>query len=500
MFEKISLDKFRPQTFETKEVGTVIEIKKAIASVAGLPNCLYGQMVYFPNDLMGMVVGFNEDRVMVMVLGDETQLKSGDEVVGKAEPFRVPVGDRFIGRVVDALGRPCDGRGKIEADDAYEAFKVAPGVMERTPVTDQLYTGTKILDAIIPIAKGQRELIIGDRMTGKTVLGVDAILNQRGKDVICIYCCIGRSETSLTKIVQLLKERGAMDYTIVAAATAARSSGEQYLIPYTAATLGEYFMAHGRDVLVVFDDLTKHAWVHRQISLLLERSPGREAYPGDVFYIHSSLLERAGRIRPDLGGGTMTFLPIVETQQGDVTGHIPSNIISITDGQIYMSSSLFTEGFKPAIDFGLSVSRIGSKIQCPAMKELSRKLRLEYIQYKSFLRLTNVKSTLTAEGEARLRAGEAMTHILTQDKNRPASLEEQVVLLSTLRSPALERLDARGWKRVKAGIFPFLLKTRAAVIREIGTEQRLTPGIKEGLEAGFQEFLKSQPADDEEAS
>jgi F-type H+-transporting ATPase subunit alpha len=258
-------------------------------------------------------------------------------------------------------------------------------------------------------------------------------------------------------------------------------------------------MGHGRDVLVVFDDLTKHAWIHRQISLLLERSPGREAYPGDVFYIHSQLLERAGRLRPELGGGTMTFLPIVETQQGDVTGHIPSNLISITDGQIYTSASLFNEGFRPAIDFGLSVSRIGNKIQCEAMKELSRKLRLEYVQYKSLQRLTNVKSTLSAEAEARLRNGEAMTHILTQEKNRPVSLEEQIVLLSALKSPALGRLDARGWKRFKAGIFPFLLKTRSADIREIGAEQRLTPRIKERLEEGLAEFLKSPAADEDDS-
>jgi F-type H+-transporting ATPase subunit alpha len=497
MFERISLDKFRPQTFETREVGTVIEIKKAIASIVGLPFCLYGQMVHFPNDLKGTVVGFNEDKVMALVLGDETQLKAGDEVIGKAEPFQVSVGERFVGRIVDCLSRPCDGRGKVEAEDVYPVFRVAPGVMERSPVTDPLYTGTKILDAVIPIAKGQRELIVGDRMTGKTVLAVDAILNQRGKDVICIYCCVGRSEASLIKVIHLLKERGALEYTIVATATAARPPGEQFLIPYTACTLGEYFMSHGRNVLVVFDDLTKHAWIHRQISLLLERSPGREAYPGDVFYIHSQLMERAGRLRPELGGGTMTFLPIVETQQGDVTGHIPSNLISITDGQIYMSSSLFTEGFRPAIDFGLSVSRIGSKIQCAAMKELSRKLRLEYLQYKALQRLTNVKSTLSAEAEASLRRGDAMTHILTQDKNRPASLEEQIVLLSALNSPALERLDARGWKRFKAGIFPYLLQTRAALIHEIGTEQRLTPRLKEQIEEGLAEFQRSQRPDEE---
>src|SRR3989304_3732474 len=354
-----------------------------------------------------MVIGFNEQKVTVLILGDETRIKSGDEVHGKQEPFKVPVGKAFVGRVVDSLSRPRDGRGKIEADDAYPVFRVAPGVMERIPVSEPLYTGTKIIDAITPLAKGQRELIIGDRVTGKTVLAADAILNQQGKDVICVYCCVGRSDASLSRIRQLLKDRGAMEYTIVAAAPAARPPGEQFLIPYTACAIGEYFMYHGRDVLVVFDDLTKHAWVHRQISLLLERSPGREAYPGDVFYIHSQLVERAGRLRPDLGGGPMTFLPIVVTQQGDVTGHIPSNLISITDRQLYTSASLFNEGFKPAIDFGLSVSRIGNKIQCEAMKELSQKLRLEYVQYKALLHLSGVKATLSPEAGGRPRGGGA---------------------------------------------------------------------------------------------
>ena len=281
-----------------------------------------------------------------------------------------------------------------------------------------------------------------------------------------------------------------MEYTIVAAATAASSPGEQFLVPYTAASLGEYLMYHGRDVLVVFDDLTKHAWVHRQISLLLERSPGREAYPGDVFYIHSQLMERAGRLRPELGGGTMTFLPIVETQQGDVTGHIPSNLISITDGQIYISASIFLEGFKPAIDLGLSVSRIGSKVQCKAMKELSSKLRLEYLQYKELQRLTNVKATLSAEAEARMRRGKAMTQIFTQDKNRPVPLEEQIVLLYALKSAALQEMDVSGWKRFKVEIYPFLLETRASLIQEIGTEQQMTKQIQEQLDQAYGEYLE----------
>ncbi len=490
MLKAVSLDKFKPQAFEIKETGTVTEVKKSVTTIVGLPFCLYGQKVHFPNDLQGMVVGFDEEKVMALVFGDETQIKSGDQVVGKAEPFNLPVGNGFVGRVVDSLCRPLDGKSKVEADDSYPAFRVAPGVMERIPLTDPLYTGTKIFDAVLPLGKGQRELIIGDRMTGKTIIAIDAILNQKGKDVICIYCCVGRSHASLSNIIHLLKERGAMEYTIVVAATAASSPGEQYLVPYTAASIGEYLMYHSRDVLVVFDDLTKHAWVHREISLLLERSPGREAYPGDVFYIHSQLMERAGRLRPELGGGTMTFLPIVETQQGDVTGHIPSNLISITDGQIYISASIFLEGFKPAIDLGLSVSRIGSKVQCKAMKELSGKLRLEYLQYKELQRLTNVKATLSAEAEARMRRGKAMTQIFTQDKNRPVPLEEQIVLLYALKSAALQEMDVSGWKRFKVEIYPFLLETRASLIQEIGTEQQMTKQIQEQLDQAYGEYLE----------
>ncbi len=491
MFEKLSLNKVGTSSFAIKEVGAVKEVKRGIASVVGLPSCLYGQMVHFTDDIKGMIIGFNEEEVMALILGDETQLKSGDQVVSKVEPFKIPVGKRFVGRVVDALGKPGDGGGKVEPDDFYPVFRVAPGVMERVPVEDQLLTGTKIFDATLPLAKGQRELLIGDRMTGKTVIALDAILNQKGKDIVCIYCCIGRSHSSLSKVHDLLRDRGAMDYTIITAATASDPPGEQFVVPYTACALGEYLMYHGRDVLVVFDDLTKHAWVHRQISLLLERSPGREAYPGDVFYIHSQMMERAGRLKPERGGGTMTFLPIVETQQGDVTGYIPSNLVSITDGQVYLNTSLFNEGFKPAIDIGLSVSRIGSKVQCDAMKELCRQLRLEYVQYRELLRLTKVKASSSPEAEKRLQKGSMMTQIFMQDKNRPVSLEEQVIFFYALRSEALENVKVRVWKRVQAEIFSFLNRTRPELIKQLGTGQRLTPEVKKQLDEGFLEFLKS---------
>jgi len=492
MLEAISLAKFKSQSLEIKEVGTVTEVKKAVVSVVGLPTCLYGQMVNFPNDMVGMVVGYDEKKVSVLVFGDVINIKAGDQVVGKAEPFELPVGNGFVGRVVNSMSVPLDGKGKIEADEGYPVFRVAPGVMERTPLSDALYSGTKIFDAVLPLGKGQRQLIVGDRMTGKTVIGLDAILNQKGKNIVCLYCCVGRSHASLSKTIGLLKERGAMDYTLVIAATAASSVGEQFLAPFSACALGEYFMYHGRDVLVVFDDLTKHAWVHREISLLLERSPGREAYPGDVFYIHSQMMERAGRLNEERGGGTMTFLPIVETQQGDVTGHIPSNLISITDGQLYINANIFIEGFKPAIDLGLSVSRIGSKVQCKAMKELGGKLRLEYLQYKTQQKLTNVNATLTEEAEARMKRGEALTQIFMQDKNAPVSLEEQIVLFYGINSAVLQKMDQSGWKRFKNEVFHFLLKTRPALIQEIGTKQEMTPQIKDQLDKAFGEFLSLQ--------
>ncbi len=494
MLEKVSLDKFENVLFEIKEIGTIKEIKKAIATVVGLPSCLYGQMVHLPDNMKGMVIEFNEDSVKVLLLGDESSLHSGDKVVSRGEPLHVPVGSKFVGRVINALSKPCDGQGKIEADDHYPVFRVAPGVMERVPVEDQLYTGTKVIDALIPIAKGQRELIIGDRMTGKTVLGLDAILNQKGKNVLCVYCCIGRSYASLEKVVELLRERGAMEYTIVVAATAADSPGEQFIVPYTACAIGESLMYGGRDVLVVFDDLTKHAWIHRQISLLLQRAPGREAYPGDVFYIHSQMMERAGRLRPGLGGGTMTFLPIVETQQGDVTGNIPSNLISITDGQIYLSTGLFNDGFKPAIDLGLSISRIGSRIQCDAMKDLCRRLRLDYLQYREFLRLTKVKSGVSAEAEARLRKGAAMTQVFMQDKNRPHPLEEQILLFYALKSEVPEMLDSRAWKKLKSEIFPFLLKRRPDLVRRLATGEKPDSEMTAEIDNVLREYLESENA------
>lgn len=371
--------------FDVREVGTVKSLRKFIVVAEGLPSCINGQIVEFASGIKGLLMGFTEEKAQILILGSASSIKTGDEVYNKGRALTLPVGEGFLGRVVNSLCEPQDGSGPIEAADYYPVFRGARGVMDRIPVDQTLETGTMILDTVIPIAKGQRQLFIGDRLTGKTTVALDAILTQKGKDVICVYCCIGKTYSSLLKTINILKQKGALNYTIVVSGVASTSAGEQYLAPYTAATLGEYFMYQGGDVLVVFDDLTKHAWVYRQISLLLERAPGREAYPGDIFYLHSQLMERAGYLKPELGGGSMTFFPIVEILQGDVTGYIPTNLISMTDGQIYFSTPLFNRGFKPAIDFGLSVSRIGNRAQWPAMKELSKSLRLEYLQYRELL-------------------------------------------------------------------------------------------------------------------
>ena len=436
--------------FEVHEVGTIKSVRECIVRVKGLPSCINGQLVEFKNGGQGMVLGFNEEDVQVLVLQSKVSLHTGEDVFSKGEFLHLPVGEGFLGRVINSLGEPIDNQGPIEASKYYPVFFEAPGVMDRVPVKETLETGTLLIDAVIPIAKGQRELLIGDRLTGKTTVAIDAIINQKGKDVICIYCCIGKTYSSLMKIMNLLHEKKVMPYTVVISGVASASMGEQYLAPYTAAMIGEYFMQQGKDVFVVFDDLTKHAWVYREISLLLERAPGREAYPGDIFYIHSQLMERAGYLKPELGGGSMTFFPIVEILQGDVTGYISSNLISMTDGQIYFNTALYNKGIKPAIDFGLSVSRIGNKAQWPAMKALSGKLRLEYIQYQELLQMTQLRTTgLSKEAEERMKRGQAITQLLVQDKNKPLAMEAEIILLFALSIGVLDNLSTTALKKFK---------------------------------------------------
>jgi len=419
-------------TLQLKEIGKIKEVKKSIAKIVGLNRCMIGQLLDITANVKGLIVGFAEGEIIIFLLGRIEEAKVGMAVHSDMKPFTIPVGERFLGRIVNALTEPIDGKGPVSGGpqrvavyldkkafpeapkQRYPVFRAAPSVLERVPIDSALETGNLIIDAMIPVGKGQRQLIVGDRMTGKTTLGIDAIINQIGKNVICIYCCIGRSYASIQKVVETLKINNALEYTIVVVAHATSSSGEQYICPYTACTLGEYFMEHGQDVFVVFDDMTKHAWAYRQLSLLMERPPGRNAYPGDIFYVQSQLIERAGRYSPEFGGGSMTFFPIVDTIQGDVTGYIPSNLISMTDGQIYLDTTLFKSGVRPAIDMGLSVSRIGSKVQSPAIKELSDMLRLEYLQHNELLKVTRFKANVSQNVSKRLRYGEVLVQLFSQ--------------------------------------------------------------------------------------
>lgn len=478
-------------TFEIKELGYVQSIRKFIVIAKGLPSCMNGQIVEFAGGIQGLVMGFTEDKVQILVLGDASSIRTGDKVYNKAKSLELPVSKDYIGRIVNGLCQPQDYMSPIKAEERYPVFRVAPGVMERVPVKETLESGTLIIDAIIPLAKGQRQLLIGDRLTGKTTVAIDAIINQKGKNVVCIYCCIGKPYSSLLKIVDTLVEKEALDYTIVVSGAASLSTGEQYLAPYTACMLGEYFMYNGRDVLVVFDDLTKHAWIYRQISLLLERAPGREAYPGDIFYIHSQLVERAGYMKPERGGGSMTFLPIVDILQGDLTGYIPTNLISMTDGQLYFSTPLFNKGFKPAIDFGLSVSRIGNKAQWPAMKSLSKSLRLDYIQYKELLQMTQLRTAgLSKEAEAKLRRGEVINQLIVQEKNVPVALEEQIIYLYALSKGVLDNLSTDQLKLFKAEIFSFINERyQDCCVKMRGTKE-MSDDIKGKFDAAFKEYFE----------
>ncbi len=452
--------------FNVHEVGVVIAVRECIMRVKGLASVINGQIVEFESGGRGMVMGFSENEVHVLVLNTKTTLHVGERVLSTGEFLHLPVGDAFIGRIVNAMCEPVDGLGPIAGSAMFPVFTEAPGVMAGAPVKATLETGTLLLDAVIPIAKGQRQLLIGDRLTGKTTVAVDAIINQKPRDVICIYCCIGKPNSSLIKILDLFREKECMPYTIVVSAVASTSMREQYIAPYTATMLGEYFMKNGKDVLLIHDDLTKHAWIYRQISLLMERAPGREAFPGDIFYVHSQLMERAGYLKEELGGGSMTFLPIVEILQGD--GFVPSHLISMTDGQIYFSTGLFNKGVKPAIDFGLSVSRIGTKAQWPAMKALSGQMRLEYIQYQELLQMTQLRTTgLSKDAEDRLKRGQAITQLLIQNKNKPIPMEAEIMYLFALSMGVLDTLSAADIRKFKENFLTLVEKEFPEIFTEI---------------------------------
>lgn len=484
------MKKLNIPVLDIKEVGIVKEVKHGIVKLGGLPNCAYGQLIQFSDQAKGMIIGFTEDEVHAIVFEQETNISVGDLVITLAGVITVPVGQGLLGRVVNSLGEEVDGKPKIKHEKAVEIFSDAPGIMDRIPLSEPLETGIKIIDLAIPIGKGQRELIIGDRQIGKTSVALDAIINQKGKDVICIFCWIGGPQAALKKHLYALGDNGALDYTIVVSSPANKSAAEQYLAPYTAAAIGEYFMHQGKDVLVVFDDLTKHAWVYRQMSLLLERAPGREAYPGDIFYLHSQLLERAARLSPELGGGSMTFLPIVETLQGDISGYIQTNLVSITDGQLYFNQNLFREGFRPAIDLGLSVSRIGSRVQSAAIKEVSGGLRLEYAQYREMLRLTKMNTNLSPDALDRLKRGEILTQLLTQKNCTPICTEEEVVLFYLFQKKIFSVIDFEMATKVINEFFDYFVKKEPEMIKMLSKDKQLSTLIKNSLDLNIRSFLK----------
>jgi F-type H+/Na+-transporting ATPase subunit alpha len=486
-----NLSKVKIPLLEVNEVGYVNDVRRGIARVSGMPSCVYGQLVRFSSGTKGMIIGFNPREVLIIVLGEELGISVGDSVTTHAEMINVPVGEKFLGRIVNALAEPIDGLGQIPAADFFPVFGEAPAVMEREPITEQVLTGTKMIDLILPIGKGQRELIIGDRQTGKSTIALDAIINQKDKNIICIYCWIGGPQIVLKKHIHFLKDKDCLKYTIIASASANTSAAEQYLVPYTASALGEYFMKRGKDVLVVFDDLTKHAWIYRQMSLLLERAPGREAYPGDIFYLHSSLLERAGKLKAERGGGSMTFLPIAETLQGDIAGYIQTNLISITDGQIYVNASLFHEGFKPAIDLGLSVSRIGSRVQSPALKEVSGGLRLEYAQYREMLRLTKLRTRLSGQALEKMRRGKALEQLLVQPNNEPLSLVEEIVTFYAFKRKILEAIPPPQVQQFIARFHPYLQAEDPDMVNELNEKKQINQAIEAKLSKHYGDFFKT---------
>ena len=422
-------------TVSMKNVGYVTEVKDEVVFIDGLTDSPYGELITFQGGIQGMVVDLLEESVGAIVFGDYTTIHEGDEVIGSGDVFKVPVSDAYLGRVVNGIAQPIDAKGVIKATSFQFIDPLAPGVIAREPVSVPVQTGIKAVDALIPIGRGQRELIIGDRRTGKTTIALDAILNQKGQDMICIYCAIGQRRANTAAVAKLLQDRGAMEYTIIVSASASDSAAMQYVAPYVATTLGEHFMNQGKDVLVVYDDLTKHAWAYRQVSLILRRPAGREAYPGDIFYVHSRLLERACRLNADNGGGSLTSLPIIETQEGDLSAYIPTNVISITDGQIFLEADLFNAGIRPAINVGASVSRVGSSAQTKAMKSVAKTLKSDLAQYRELAAFAQFESELDEATKKLIDRGARMTQLLKQGKNVPYTLAQQVVacLLYTSR-------------------------------------------------------------------
>ena len=481
------------------DTGTVIMIGDGIARASGLDKCMANELLRFSNGEYGMALNLEENSVAIVMLGSDEGIREGDVVERTGTVVSVPVGEKLIGRVVNALGHPIDGKGPVETSQYYPIERNAPGIIERKGVSVPLQTGIKAIDSMIPIGRGQRELIIGDRQTGKTVIALDTILNQKGKDVICIYVAIGQKCSTVAQMVDTLTAGGAMDYTIVVSATASEQSPLQYIAPYSGCAMAEYFMDQGKDVLIVYDDLSKHAVAYRALSLLIRRPPGREAYPGDVFYLHSRLLERAARVDKAYGGGSITALPIIETQAGDVSAYIPTNVISITDGQIFLETELFHSGVMPAVNPGISVSRVGGNAQIKAMKKVSGSLKLLYSQYRELQGFAQFGSDLDADTRARLAQGERIVEVLKQKRNRPVAVEDQVCIFYAVTHDFLKEVRVSDVAEYETGLYERMEAQHSDVlnaIRESGQLSKETEeALRQALESYTRDFLSARKAD-----
>lgn len=482
---------------EVKDVGTVIQVGDGIARIHGLEKCMAGELLEFDDGVYGMALNLEEDNVGCVLLGSDKNIKEGDIVKRTQRIVEVPVGDALLGRVVNALGQPIDGKGPVQTNKFREIERVAPGIIKRKSVHEPLQTGIKSIDSMIPIGRGQRELIIGDRQTGKTAIAIDTIINQKNTDVICIYVAIGQKKSTVAQIQDTLVKYGAMDYTIIVSATASELAPLQYIAPYAGCSMGEEFMENGKHVLIIYDDLSKHAVAYRAMSLLLRRPPGREAYPGDVFYLHSRLLERAAKLNDENGGGSLTALPMIETQAGDVSAYIPTNVISITDGQIFLESELFYSGIRPAVNPGISVSRVGGSAQIKAMKKVAGKLRLELAQYRELAAFAQFGSELDKETQERLAQGERIVEILKQPQYRPVPVEEQVIMIYIVTNKYLSDITTDKIREFEAHFLEFVRNGYAEIGKAIRETGNLDGDTEMKIQKAVEEFKKHFRADNE---
>jgi len=478
------------QKVDTSEVGTVISVGDGIVRAFGLDKVMAGELVEFQSGITGLVLNLEEDNVGIALFGEDTHVAQGDLVKRTGNIAEIPVGEAMKGRVVDALGNPIDGKGEIATTETRQIEVKAPGVVYRQSVNEPLQTGIKAIDAMIPIGRGQRELILGDRQTGKTAIAIDTIINQKEEDVYCIYVAIGQKQSTVAQVVDKLKEHGAMEYTTIVAATASIPAPYQFLAPFSGSALGEYFRDSGRHALIIYDDLTKHAWAYRQLSLLLKRPPGREAYPGDVFYLHSRLLERAAKIRDEDGGGSLTALPIIETQEGDVSAYIPTNVISITDGQIYLESDLFYSGIRPAINVGLSVSRVGGSAQIKAMKNIAGTLRLELAQYREVEAFSQFASDLDAVTQAQLARGSRLVEALKQGQYQPLPIEKQVLAIFAVTNGYVDKYDKEAVQRYEKELFSYIESKYQYILDEIKKEKVISDDLAGKIRGALDELVK----------